>query len=204
MLTLYYSPNSCALASRLALEHSGLPYETRHVDFAKKEQRSEAYLAINPKGRVPALVTERGILTETPAILVYICQLNPGAGLAPLDDPFAFAQLQSFHSYLCSTVHVAHAHRHRGHRWTDSEAAMATMTAKVPQNMRECFALIETSLLQGPWVLGEGYSVADMYLYTVSRWLESDGVDINEFPRVAGHFRRMEQNPVVQRVMAQD
>lgn len=204
MLTLYYSPNSCALASHLALEHAGLHYEARHIDFAKNEQRSEAYLAINPKGRVPALVTGQGILTETPAILVYICQLNPDAGLAPLDDPFTFAQLQSFNSYLCSTVHVAHAHRHRGHRWTDSEDAMATMTAKVPQNMRDCFTLIETSLLQGPWVLGNSYTVADMYLFTVSRWLEGDGVDIKGFPHVADHFRRMEKNPVVQRVLARE
>jgi glutathione S-transferase len=67
-------------------------------------------LAINPKGRVPALVTHADILTETPAILAYIAQRYPQANLAPLDDPFAFARMQAFNSYLCSTVHVAHAH----------------------------------------------------------------------------------------------
>lgn len=202
-MILFYAPNSCALASHLALELSGLAYEARRVDFAQNEQRSPAFLAINPKGRVPALVTERGVLTETPAILAYICQCRPEAGLAPLDDAYAFAQLQSFNSYLCSTVHVAHAHRYRGHRWADLPEAIEAMKLKVPQNMRDCFRLIEQDLLKGPWVLGEKLSVADLYLFTIGRWLPGDEVDINEFPRVADHARRVQQLPAVQRVLAQ-
>src|SRR5689334_22562631 len=118
-MKLYYAANSCALASHIALEQSGAAYEARRVDFSKNEQRSADYLRINPKGRVPALITERGILTETPAILAFIAQSFPRAKLAPLDDLYAFAQVQSFNSYLCSTVHVAHAHRVRGYRWAD-------------------------------------------------------------------------------------
>ena len=117
MLKLYYAPNSCALASHLALEHSGAVYEACKVDFSRQEQRSPAFLAINPKGRVPVLITEQGVLSETPAILAYIAQRFPSAKLAPIDDPWLFAQAQSFNSYLCSTVHVAHAHRYRGYRW---------------------------------------------------------------------------------------
>jgi len=202
MLILFYAPNSCALASHLALEHSGLAYEARKLDLANHEQRSAAFLAVNPKGRVPALVTEQGVITENPAILAYICQRSPDAGLAPLHDPFAFAQLQSFNSYLASTVHVAHAHRYRGSRWSDDAAAIETMRQKVPQNMRDCFKLIEGDLLKGPWVLGADYSVADMYLFTICRWLEGDDVDINEFPRVAEHHARMLQDALVQRVLA--
>ena len=202
MLTLFYSPNSCALAAHLALEHSGLAYTARKVDFSKQEQRSPEYLKLNPKGRVPALLTEQGILTENPAILVYICQCAPDAGLAPLHDPFAFAQMQAFNSYLSSTVHVAHAHRYRGYRWADDEAAIAAMVRKVPQSMRECFALIETELLRGPWAMGEQFTVSDMYLFTICRWLEGDEVDIKEFPRVADHFNRMLASPTVQKVLA--
>jgi glutathione S-transferase len=202
MLTLFYAPNSCALASHLALELSGLAYEARRVDFANNEQRSAAFLKINPKGRVPALVTERGIITENPAILVYISQSRPEAKLAPLDDPFAFAQLQSFNSYLASTVHVAHAHRYRGYRWADAPEAHEAMKQKVPQNMRECFRLIEDELLQGPWVLGAQLSVCDLYLFTICRWLPGDEVDINDFPRVADHAARLQQMPAVQRVLA--
>jgi glutathione S-transferase len=201
MLVLFHTPNSCALASHLALELSGLPYEARKVDFANNEQRSPAFLKINPKGRVPALVTEHGVLTENPAILTYISQCAPQAQLAPLDDPFAFAQLQSFNSYLASTVHVAHAHRYRGYRWADAPAAIEAMKQKVPQNMRECFGLIEQDLLRGPWVLGDKLSVCDLYLFTIGRWLAGDGVDIKEFPRVAEHAERLQQMPAVQRVL---
>lgn len=201
MLILFYTPNSCALAPHLALELSGLQYEARKVDFANNEQRSPAYLRINPKGRVPALVTERGVLTENPAILAYISQCAPQAELAPLDDPFAFAQMQAFNSYLASTVHVAHAHRYRGYRWADAPEAIEAMKQKVPQNMRECFRLIDEELLQGPWVLGDKLSVCDLYLFTIGRWLPGDGVDIQEFPRVAGHAARLQQLPAVQRVL---
>jgi glutathione S-transferase len=199
---LYYAPNSCALASHLALELSGLPYDARRIDIAKHEQRSPEFLAVNPKGRVPALVTEHGVLTETPAILAYICQLRPEANLAPLHDAFAFAQMQSFNSYLCSTVHVAHAHRYRGYRWADSAEAIEAMRNKVPQNMRDCFGLIEQDYLKGTWVLGEQLSVCDLYLYTIGRWLKGDDVDINEFPRVAAHAARVQQLDGVQRVLA--
>jgi glutathione S-transferase len=125
MLTLYYAQGTCALASHLALEQAGADYKAQRIDFSRNEQRSADYLNVNSKGRVPALVTSRGILTETPAILLYIAQCNPKAGLAPLGDPFALAQLNAFNSYLCATVHVAHAHRVRGNRWVDDAQASA-------------------------------------------------------------------------------
>jgi glutathione S-transferase len=90
MLKLFYAPRTCALASHIALEEVAAEYETVLIDFRTDRQRSPDYLAINPKGRVPSLVTTRGILTETPAILAYIAQTFPDVGLAPLDDPFAF------------------------------------------------------------------------------------------------------------------
>ena len=202
MLTLYYAPGTCALASHLALEYSGAPYEAVRVDFSKQEQRSEAYLKLNPKGRVPVLVTDQGVLTETPALLQYIAQSFPGAKLAPLDDPFLMAKANSFNSYLCSTVHVNHAHRVRGSRWTDDEQAMETMKKKVPQTMTESFNLIENTYFKGPWVLGERFSVCDPYLFTLAGWLKSDGVDIEHFPKVADHSRRMAADPVVLKVLA--
>lgn len=201
-MILYYTPNSIALASHIALEQAGATYEARRVDFATNQQRSPEYLRLNPKGRVPALVTERGILTETPAILIYIAQSFPAAGLAPLDDPFALAQVQSFNSYLCSTVHVAHAHRMRGYRWADDPAALEAMKKKAPQVLAECFALIEDEMLQGPWVMGSLYTVSDMYLFTIAQWLEADGVDATQFPKVMDHRRRMAENPVVTRTLA--
>ena len=201
-MILYYAPHTCALASHIALEQAGADYQVERIDFSKSEQRSPEYLRVNPKGRVPALVTDRGILTETPAILIFICQSFPAARLAPLDDPFALAQVQAFNSYLCSTVHVAHAHRMRGHRWTDDPAAIEAMKKKVPQSVGECFELIDREMLQGPWVMGSSYTICDMYLFTLAQWLEADGVDLGRLPKVADHRRRMAENPVVARVVA--
>lgn len=201
MLTLYYAANTCALASHIALEQAGAAYETVRVDFSRSEQRSADYLHLNPKGRVPALVTDRGILTETPAILLYVCQSFPEAGLAPLDDPYELARMNEFNSYLCSTVHVAHAHRMRGHRWVDDPAAISAMQKKVPQTVGDCFEFIEREVLLGEWVLGARYSVSDMYLFTLAQWLEADGVDPARFPRVAAHRQKMFLDPVVRRIV---
>ncbi|MGE0850142.1 MAG: glutathione S-transferase family protein [Hyphomicrobiaceae bacterium] len=202
MLKLYYAANTCALASHIALEETGADYQAVRIDFRADEQRKPAYLAVNPKGRVPALATDEGILTETPAILAYVAQTFPKARLAPLDDAFAFARVQAFNSYLCSTVHVAHAHRVRGYRWADDPAAIKEMQRKVPQSVGECFSLIEREMLAGPWVMGEAYTVCDPYLYTISQWLDGDGVDIARFPKVQDHSRRMNARPAVKKALA--
>jgi glutathione S-transferase len=201
MLTFYYATNTCALASHIVLEEAGADYETRWIDFGSAEQTKPDYLEINPKARVPSLATERGVLTETPAILAYIAQTHPEAQLAPLDDPFAFAELQSFMAYLCSTVHVAHAHRMRGYRWADDPAAHEAMKKKVPETVSACFDLIERKMFRGPWAMGEAYTVADPYLYTIARWMEVDSVDPATFPRVLDHRDRMGERPAVQRAL---
>jgi len=204
MLKLYYAPGTCALASHIALEEAGAAYETVRLNFKNEDQKKPDYLKINPKARVPSLITDRGIITETPAILIYVAQTYPAAKLAPLDDPFALARVQSFNSYLCSTVHVAHAHRPRAYRWADDPAAIEAMKKKVPQTVGECFALIEREFFEGPWVMGKDYTVADGYLYTLTQWLEADGVDVNKTPKIAEHFRRVGARPAVQRAVAEE
>ena len=204
MLKLFYTPHTCALASHIALEEADAQYETVRIDFAKEEQRKPEYLKINPKARVPALATDRGVLTETPAILAFIAQSFPKAGLAPIDDPFAFAEAQAFNSYLCSTVHIAHAHRMRGYRWADDAQAIAATQRKVPQSVGEGFALIERELLKGPWVLGERYTICDPYLFTLAQWLEADGVDVAKLPRVREHSRRVAERPAVKAALRQE
>jgi glutathione S-transferase len=201
-MIFYYAPHTCSLASHIALEQAGADYELRRIDFARNEQRSAEFLRVNPKARVPALVTSRGILTETPAILAFVAQSFPAARLAPLDDPFAFAEVQAFNSYLCSTVHIAHAHRMRGYRWADDPAAIEAMQKKVPQSVTECFELIEREMLRGPWVMGDAYTICDMYLFTLAQWLEADGVDLRRIPKVADHRRRVAENPIVEKAIA--
>lgn len=204
MLKLYYAPGTCALASHIALEEVGADYTTERLDFKANQQNSPGYLAINPKGRVPSLVTDRGVLTETPAMLAYIAQSFPQAKLAPFDDPFTFAKLQAFNSYLCATLHVAHAHKLRGARWASDETSFADMKRMVPKSVGACFALIENGMLRGPWVMGDAYTVCDPYLFTVAQWLEGDSLDPAMFPRVIEHRNRMAERPAVRKVMEEE
>ena len=204
MLKLFYAGDTCALASHIALEDAGAEYDAVRLDFRTKDQHQPEYLAINPKGRVPALVTDYGVLTETPAILAFVAQSFPSAGLAPTADPFAFARVQAFNSYLCSTVHVAHAHRTRGYRWADDPAAIEEMRRKVPAAVGECFDLIERDMIEGPWVMGDVYTVCDPYLFTLAQWLEADGVDPARLPKIEDHRRRMSERPTVRKALAEE
>jgi glutathione S-transferase len=204
MMTLFYAPHSCSLASHIALEDAGADYTTVPISFANDEQRKPEYLAINPKARLPALVTSRGTLTETPAILAFIAQSFPLKRLAPLDDPYQFARVQAFNSYLCATLHVAHSHRMRGYRWADEASAIEAMQRKVPQSVAACYELIEATMLEEPWVMGEVYTICDPYLFTLAQWLEEDGIDPWRFPKVIGHRRRMSERPEVQRAIAEE
>lgn len=137
----------------------------------------------------------------TCSLASHIALEQAGADYEALRIDFS-AQMQSFNSYLCSTVHVAHSHRMRGYRWADDPAAIEAMQRKVPQSVGECFHLIEREMLAVPWVLGEQYTVCDMYLFTLSQWLEADGVEIDRLPKVADHRRRMAEDPVVAKVLA--
>lgn len=206
MIRFYYAPETCSLASHIAMEEAGVDYELHHVDFEISRQLSPEFLALNPKGRVPAMVTPHGVLTETPAMLVYIAQLAVNANLAPLAEPFAFAQLQSFNSYLCSTLHVAHAHRMRGYRWADEAQAIEAMQRKVPDSVGACYEFVEHHGFQpgGPFVMGASYTVADPYLFTIARWMEADGVDPGRFPKVVAHRAMMFERRAVQAALASE
>jgi len=202
MLTLYYAPGACSRASHIALREARADFELRLVDFAAAEQHGEAYRKVNPKGRVPALQTDRGLLTETPAILAFIAQSYPESHLAPVNDPFDFARLQAFTAYLCATVHVAHAHIRRGERWADDPAAIAEMKRKAPEVVAGCFQLIEEELFNGPWAMGKDYSIADPYLFTITQWLPIHQLDSASYSKIHDHERRMRERSAVQDAIA--
>ena len=205
-MRLYYAPGGCSLAVHIALEEAGAAFEAVRLDFQNTEQRSPAYLAINPKGRVPAIVTDDGVLTECVAILAWIAQTWPGPRLAPLDDPWAFAQMQAFNAFLASSVHVAWAHVSRPGRYADGEDAAAAMRAKSQVSLPDFFALIEDRFSDGrPYVNGESYTVSDPYLMVMTGWVTQRGmVSPASIPRVAAHHGRVESRPASQRVIARE
>ncbi|WP_299899439.1 glutathione S-transferase family protein [uncultured Ruegeria sp.] len=200
-MQLYYAPRTISVAVAIALEEAGLEYEAIKLDFAGGEQTKPAYKQINPKGRVPALVVDGGILTETGALLEFVAAKAPEAGLVP-PDPVMAARMREVMFYLASTMHVNHAHKLRGHRWADKKSSWKDMKDKVAQTMTESCTYISLSGLRGPFVLGEAFSLADAYLFVVCSWLEGDGVDVSAFSKIVAFREAMEARPSVQAVRA--
>jgi glutathione S-transferase len=203
MLKLFYAPGACSLAAHIALEETGAPFELERVDLKGGAQNRPEYRRVNPKGRVPALATDRGTLTESPVVLGYIAEAFPEAKLAPLGDSFAMADMQAFNLFLASSVHVAFAHVGRPTRYAEGEAAAAAMKAKAQDALDEYFGLIDEKLADGrPFVHGDAYTVSDPYLLTFSRWFAERGLGHPErFTRVAAHRERVLARPAVRRAM---
>ncbi|MEY8830752.1 glutathione S-transferase family protein [Sedimentitalea sp. XS_ASV28] len=197
MLKLYYTPGTISIATAIALHEAELPFEAVKVDFATAEQTGADYLGINPKGRVPALVTEQGVLTETGALLEYVAARAPAAGLIP-QDAFLAAKMREVMFYLASTMHVNHAHRLRGSRWATRQESFDDMAAKVPDTMTASADYIEQHGLAGPYVLGEAFSIADPYLFVVCSWLNGDGVDVLRYDRITAFMQAMNARSSVQ------
>lgn len=201
-MQLYYTPGTISVAIAITLHEAGLPFEPILVDFKNNEQQSSAYREVNPKGRVPALVTADGLLTETGAILDYIAAIAPLAELIPT-DPFNAGKMREVMYYLATTAHINHAHKIRGYRWADQQSSWDDMAAKMTENMIENTEYIETHCLSGPFVLGDQISLADPYLYVVSTWLKGDGVDTSQFPKLTAFMELMAARPSVQAVVGQ-
>jgi glutathione S-transferase len=203
MLKLFYGPNACSLASHIALAEAGAEFEAVRLNLKAGDQHKPEYLALNPKGRVPALVTPRGTLTESAVILGWVAQSYPQAHLKPEGDFFAFSEMQSFNLYLASTIHVTFAHLLRTARWADSESAIAEIQAKVPSSLAAQWKLIEDRLGDGrPWVCGTQYTVADPYLYVFARWLEREGAGGSAaMPLTRAHRARMQARAAVKKVL---
>lgn len=201
MLKLFHSIGSCALASYIALEEAGAAYEVQIIRLKDGDQLKPEFLAINPRARVPALVTDRGVLTENVAILAYIAQSFPEANLAPA-DPFGFARAQAFNAYLAATVHVAYSHRFRGYRWADDKACIQHLADMAPERFAKALKLVEDDMLEGPWVLGEAYSICDAYLFTLTSWMEGIGLDPTRFPRLLEHRETVRGRTAVGKVLA--
>ncbi|MEM8538618.1 MAG: glutathione S-transferase family protein [Pseudomonadota bacterium] len=195
-MKLYYAPRTISVAVAIVLERAGIAYEAIKVDFASAEQTKPDYLDINPKGRVPAIVVDDGILTETAAILEFVAP-----DMVP-EDPFEAAQMRELMCYLNGTMHPHHAHGVRGARWAREESSFADMRAMVPTRMRDCAQHIETVLPKLPCDPGSLQTVGDAYLYVVLSWLAGDGVDVSHFPRIGAFQHRMNTHAAVQAVYA--
>jgi glutathione S-transferase len=206
-LRLLYAPGTCALASHIALREAGADFELELVNFAEEQQRTPAHLALNPLGRVPVLVREDGAaLAENPAILAYVVKAFPD-GAFGRPEAWAAAQVDSFNSFIASSVHVAFAHLFRPYRYADSEAGRQAVAVRAPDLIRSMFDIVEARLEarsgDGPWVHGAAYATCDPYLLVMSRWLWRTGVgDAARYPRTRAHADRVQARPAVLEALA--
>ena len=203
-MKLYYSPKTISPAIAIALYEAGIEFSAQKIDFANAEQQSENYKKINPKARVPALETQGVTLSETGSMLEYIASLTPEKNLMPT-DPLQRAQARQIMYYFASTMHINHAHKLRGYRWTKNQSSWDDMLAMVPETMNAACAYLEESIFsdEGIFLLGQDFSVVDCYFAAISQWLEGDGVNSAEYPSIARWQQAMAQRDSVKRVYAE-
>ncbi len=182
MLTLYLSPGSSAMATHIALHEIGVPFEARPLSFAKREQHSPDYLAINPEGKVPTLLIDGQKLTEVAATLYYLARRYPEAGLWPSGGIEAEAQAISWMSFIAATIHPA---RRIG-----------------PERWKEVFKIADPRLGPNQWTVGGHYSIADIHLFRLYwRFKTSTTPAAGEYPSLDAHFGRIMARPAVRKTI---
>ena len=197
MLTLYYAPGACSLAAHIVLEESGEKYEAKRVDFSKAEQRSEAYLQINPQGRVPVLLLDNGEpLAENTAILPY---LGKRFGLWP-KDPLAEAKALSLIGYFASSVHPAHAHISRPERYATDKSYFPDIQEQGKKTFHGYLKQIDGILAGRQW-LSDQYSVLDPYGLLFYAWGLRRELPVGELKNYTAFKDRMLQRPAVRRIV---
>jgi glutathione S-transferase len=196
MLTLYFTPGACSLAPHIVLEESGERYEKQIVDMAKGEQRSDAYLKLNPQGRVPALRLDNGeTLTENTAILPF---LGKKFGLWPT-DPMAEAKALSLVGFFAASVHPAHAHFGRPERYAADPAAFPAIKETGLKTFHGYLKQIDGMLAGREW-FSDRYSVLDAYGLVFYAWGFRRELPVHELKDYSAFKDRMLRRPAVRRV----
>ena len=202
-MKLFYAPGACSLAAHIVLEEIGRPFEAVRLDLAAGDQRKPDYLALNPKGRVPLLVTDHGALTESVAILTHLALSAPEANLLPA-DAWARAQVLSALAWLSGTVHgQAFASIFRPARFTDDPAAQETVKAKGRGDAIAHLATMDAMLAGKDW-MGGTFSIVDPYFLILRRWAIRIGVDVTAHAHLAAHAERLAARPAAARVLARE
>jgi glutathione S-transferase len=203
-LILYHSPGTCSAAPHVLLEETGEPYRLDLRSARTGDTTSEAYLRINPKGRVPALGIpgQKRVLTELPAVCWYITRNAPE--LRPR-DAVAEARALEWFNYLSGTLHtVGYALLWRAQRFAENAALHPEMQQKARKNVQECNHFIEASLAAKAWALGDKYSLVDPFLLVFYIWGLYIGMDMRQHAAWTEHTRRMIGRSAVQRAYTQE
>jgi glutathione S-transferase len=192
-MKLFFKSGACSLSPHIVLEESGLSYETEAVDLRTKTTASGAnFLDINPKGYVPALQLDGGeVLTEIPAVVQYVADLVPEKQLAPANGTIERYRLQSWLTFLGTEIHKFCSPFF-------NPAASDDWKQAARANLERRLAYVNQQLEGRDYLLGERFSVADTYLYTVLRWMKPIGLDLSGWPHIVAYQERVSARPAVQ------
>ena len=203
MLRLFYSPGACSLVPHVALEEAGAGFEAVRRSIAEKAHRRPEYLAINPRGLIPAMAADGRVVTENIAILAYIGHRWPESGQLPQGDLPALARIFELLSYFATTVHYGGFGPIYRARAAGIERPEADIAAD-RDRLRGLFGELDALLAPGPWLLGDRYSLADPYPLTFLRWARRLDLDVAPYRCWTEHARRMVERPAVRRVLARE
>lgn len=197
-MKLYYSPGACSLSPHIVLRELDIPFTLERVEQPSKITESgEDYRAVNPKGYVPALRFDDGdVLTEGAAIVQFFADSNPSADLAPKAGTRERARLQEHLNFLSSELHKAFTPLFQS---ATSDAGKETARANVAKKLDYLDGIFSDGR---SYLLGDGFSVADAYLFAVIGWTAPTGIDLAQWPHLAGFAKRMNERPAVKAAMA--
>lgn len=195
-MKLYYSPGACSLSPHIVAREAGIALTLEKVDLQSKcTERGADFLQINPKGNVPVLELDNGeLLTEGPAIVQYLADLNPLSELAPANGTLARYRLQEWLGFVNTEVHKSYS------PLFDPTTPQTILLAR-KEALRKHYALLERHLARQPWLLGDHFSAADAYLFAVTNWASHVGLDLSPFRAIAGFQQRVTERPHVQAAM---
>ena len=200
MLTLYFSPGACSMASHIGLEETGAPYEEKPTLLPKGEQKTEAYLRINPRGKVPALSVDGKVITENTAILTYLARRFPEKELMPA-DPVEEARCIATMAWFSNIVHPSYQRQMRPERFAEGEAAQATVKDMGRKSFWANCQEIDSMLQGRNWIMGNSYSLADGYALVFYGWGVRGGFPMKELARYTAWKDRMLQRPAVRKIL---
>jgi glutathione S-transferase len=195
-MKLFYASGACSLSPHIVAHEAGIELRLQKVDLKTKTIASEGdYLAINPKGYVPALQLDDGeVLTEGPAIVQYLADLKPAKGLAPAAGTIARYRLQEWLGYINSELHKTYSPLFRPNTPAETRAEREAYLAKR-------YSVVEKQLASGPYLLGQSFTVADAYLFTVTNWAGTVKFDLSPFPSLRAFQERVAARPAVRAAM---
>jgi glutathione S-transferase len=192
-MKLYYVPGACSMAAHIALREAGLSFDLDRMDpGTRRTEAGEDYMQVNPKGSVPALRLDNGeVLTEVAVLLQYIADRNPASGLAPAAGDAERYRLNEWLNFIATEIHKQYSpffNPKLPPEWRENQQNL----------LRRRFDVLDRRLANHPYLMGEKFSVADIYLFTILNWSKRTRVDLDSWPALTDYLGRIAARPAVQ------